>query len=147
MNRGVQIKILPCQPLASENDLGYVAQILQFTAFGHCEQVANKMTFGQRLRDLQKAKRLSLRELASRVDIGSTYLSKIENHKLEDGNSPSGKLLPLLDVELGEDQEEWLLLVQRVPEPIRRRVIARPDAFRRLADLSDRKLDSVSSLD
>jgi transcriptional regulator with XRE-family HTH domain len=105
------------------------------------------MTFGQRLRDLQKAKRLSLRELASRVDIGSTYLSKIENHKLEDGNSPSGKLLPLLDVELGEDQEEWLLLVQRVPEPIRRRVIARPDAFRRLADLSDRKLDSVSSLD
>jgi transcriptional regulator with XRE-family HTH domain len=122
--------------------------VQQLTVFWHCEQVANKMTLGQRLRELRKAKRLSLRELASRVDVGFTYLSKIENHKLEDGHSPSEKLLHLLAVELGGDEEQLLLLAEKVPEPIRRRVIARPDAFRRLAELSDRKLDRVlASLD
>lgn len=84
-----------------------------------------------------------MRELASRVDVGFTYLSKIENHKLEDGHSPSEKLLHLLSVELDGDEEELLLLAEKVPEPIRRRVIARPDAFRRLAELSDRKLDKI----
>jgi len=46
-------------------------------------------------------------------------------------------------VELEGDEEELLLLAEKVPEPIRRRVIARPDAFRRLAELSDKKLDRI----
>jgi HTH-type transcriptional regulator, competence development regulator len=117
--------------------------VQQFTAFGHGQQVANEMTLGQKLRELRKAKRLSLRELASRVDVGFTYLSKIENHKLEDGHCPSEKLLQLLAFELGGDEEELLLLAGKVPEPIRRRVIDRPDVFRRLAELSDRKLDRI----
>jgi len=117
--------------------------VQQFNVFWHCEQVANKMTLGQRLRELRKAKRLSLRELASRVDVGFTYISKIENHKLEDGHGPSERLLHLLAVELEGDEEELLLLAEKVPEPIRRRVIARPDAFRRLAELSDKKLDRI----
>jgi HTH-type transcriptional regulator, competence development regulator len=117
--------------------------VQQFTAFGHGQQVATEMTLGQKLRELRKAKRLSLRELASRVDVGFTYLSKIENHKLEDGHNPSEKLLQLLAFELGGDEEELLLLAGKVPEPIRRRVIDRPDVFRRLAELSDRKLDRI----
>jgi len=117
--------------------------VQQCTAFGHGQQVANEMMLGQKLRELRKAKRLSLRELASRVDVGFTYLSKIENHKLEDGHSPSEKLLQSLAFELGGDEEELLLLAGKVPEPIRRRVIDRPDVFRRLAELSDRKLDRI----
>jgi HTH-type transcriptional regulator, competence development regulator len=117
--------------------------VQQSTGFGHGQQVANEMRLGQKLRELRKAKRLSLRELASRVDVGFTYLSKIENHKLEDGHSPSEKLLQLLAFELGGDEEELLLLAGKVPEPIRRRVIDRPDVFRRLAELSDRKLDRI----
>ena len=117
--------------------------VQQSTAFGHGQQVANKMTLGQRLRELRRAKKLSLRELASRVDVGFTYLSKIENHKLEDGHSPSEKLIQSLAIELGGDEEELLLLAGKVPEPIRRRVIARPEVFRRLAELSDRNLDRI----
>ena len=117
--------------------------VQQFTGFGHGQQVANKMTLGQRLRELRRAKKLSLRELASRVDVGFTYLSKIENHRLEDGHSPSEKFLQALAVELGGDEDELLLLAGKVPEPIRLRVIARPEVFRRLAELSDRKLDRI----
>ncbi len=83
------------------------------------------MTLGQRLRELRKSRGLSLRELASRVTVGFTYLSKIENHKLEEGHGPSEKLIHMLAVELDGDEEELLLLAEKVPEPIRRRVIAR----------------------
>ena len=122
----------------------YVDYLVQhFTAFGHGQQVANTMTLGQRLRELRRAKKLSLRELASRVDVGFTYLSKIENHKLEEGHCPSDKLLQSLAFELGGDEEELLLLAGKVPEQIRLRVIARPEVFRRLAELSDRKLDRI----
>jgi hypothetical protein len=37
----------------------------QFTAFWHGQQVLKEMTLGQKLRELRKTKRLSLRELAS----------------------------------------------------------------------------------
>ncbi len=101
------------------------------------------MTLGQKLRELRKAKGFSLRELASRVDVGFTYLSKIENHKLEEGHSPSEKLIHMLAVELDGNEDELLLMAEKVPEPIRRRVIERPEAFRRLAELSDRRLDRI----
>jgi transcriptional regulator with XRE-family HTH domain len=68
--------------------------------------------------------KLSLRELTSRVDVGFTYLSEIEKHKLEDWHSPSEKLLQSLAFELGGDEEELLMLAGKLPEPIRRRVIA-----------------------
>ena len=42
----------------------------------------------------------------------------------------------MLAVELDNDEEELLLLAEKVPDSIRRRVIVRSDAFRRLAGLS-----------
>ena len=91
---------------------------------------------------------IATRPAPSRLSVGFTYLSKIENHKLEEGHNPSEKLIHMLAVELDGDEEELLLLAEKVPEPIRRRVIARPEAFRRLAELSDRKLDRIlASLD
>jgi transcriptional regulator with XRE-family HTH domain len=37
------------------------------------------MTFGERLRELRKAKGLNQKELADKVGIDFTYLSKLEN--------------------------------------------------------------------
>ena len=51
------------------------------------------MTFGEKVRKLRQAKQLTLRDLATKVGVGFTYLSKIENHKLEDGHGPSEKLI------------------------------------------------------
>lgn len=99
------------------------------------------MTFGERLRELRQAKRLTLRDLAAKVGVGFTYLSKIENHKLEEGHGPSEKLIHKLAAELDASEEELLLLAEKVPEPIRKRFSQRPDVFRMVAGMSDREMD------
>jgi transcriptional regulator with XRE-family HTH domain len=101
------------------------------------------MTFGERVRELRKAKNLTLRDLAAKVKVNFTYLSKIENHKLDFGDYPGEGLIRKLAKVLGADEDELLLLAEKVPDEIRRRVVQRPDAFRKLARLDDRALDRL----
>lgn len=100
-------------------------------------------TFGQKLRDLRKAKGLSQRALAEIVDINFTYLSKIENEKLDFAQFPSEPLIRNLADALDADVDELLLLAQKIPEQIKGRVLQRPDAFRKLAQLDDETLDRL----
>ena len=104
------------------------------------------MTFGETVRQLRHAKQLTLRDLAAKVGVGFTYISKIENHKLEDGHGPSEKLIHKLAVELDANEEELLLLAEKVPEPIRKRVCERPAEFLRLANLDDHTLWKLLAL-
>jgi hypothetical protein len=46
-------------------------------------------------------------------------------------------------VEQAADEDELLLLAQKVPDRIRKRVLERPDAFGKLAGLDDEALDRV----
>lgn len=99
------------------------------------------MTFGERIRELRQVKQLTLRELAAKVGVGFTYISKIENHKLEEGHGPSEKLIHKLAAELDGDEEELLLLAEKVPDQIRKRVCERPDVFRVVAGMNDDEMD------
>ena len=101
------------------------------------------MTFGERVRELRKAKNLTLRDVAAKVDINFTYLSKIENGKLDFSDYPSEKLIRKLAKVLGGDTDELLLLAEKVPDGIRKRVIQRPDAFRTFASLDDKTIDKL----
>jgi transcriptional regulator with XRE-family HTH domain len=101
------------------------------------------MKFGQRIRDLRKAKNLGQRALAEAVGVSFTYISKIENHRLDFGDYPSDELIVKLAKALDADPNELLVLAEKVPEPIRRRVLERPDAFAALAELDDRSLDKL----
>lgn len=101
------------------------------------------MTFGEKVRAARKAKMLDLRGLAAKVGVHFTYLSKVENGKLDFGDAPGEKLILKLAAALDTDADELLLLAHRIPEPIRKRVLERPDAFRRLAELDDAALDRV----
>ncbi len=106
------------------------------------------MTFATRIRELRKRKNLTLRDLASEVGINFTYLSKIENGKLDFSEYPSEKLIRKLATVLDGDVDELLLLAEKIPDGIRKRVIERPDAFRRIARLDDAALDKLlESLD
>ena len=98
---------------------------------------------GAKLRELRHAKGLTLRTLADRAGVGFTYLSKIENGKLESGHAPSEQLIQVLSNELDGDERELMLLANKIPEPIRRRVSERPDAFAVLAELDDASLDRI----
>lgn len=100
-------------------------------------------TFGERVRDLRKAKNLSQRQLAAEVEVNFTYISKIENGKLDFSEFPSEKLIRKLATALDGDVDELLLLADKVPESIRKRVMERPDAFRKFADLNDKEIDRL----
>ena len=101
------------------------------------------MGFGNRLRAMRTAKGLSQRALGERVGVSFTYISKVENGKLDFGDYPSEDLIRRLAAALNADEEELLLLAEKIPEPIRRRFFERPDAFRLIARLDDKRLDRV----
>ena len=101
------------------------------------------MTFGERVRELRHAKGLTLRDLAEHVDVGFTYLSRVENGRLNYGDYPSNALIHRLADALDADEEELLVLAERVPDRIKERVLQRPDVFGKLAELDDKSLDRV----
>jgi|SRR5215813_7286350 len=87
--------------------------------------MARQITFGQRIRELRKAKGLTQRELAERVAAGLkeedrrgfdfTYLSKIENDRLP---PPSTAAILQLAKELEADSDELLALAGKAPADI-----------------------------
>lgn len=101
------------------------------------------MRFGPRIRELRKAKNLSLRALAEAVGVSFTYISKIENEKLDFGDYPGEDLIAKLATALDVDTDELLILAKKIPEGIKKRVIERPDAFRRFAELDDETIDRL----
>jgi transcriptional regulator with XRE-family HTH domain len=101
------------------------------------------MTFGEKIRAIRKAKNFSQRDLATRVKVNFSYISKIENEKLDFGDYPSEELILKLAKILDADSDELLILAKKVPECVRKRVIQRPDVFRRLARLDDETLDRL----
>jgi HTH-type transcriptional regulator, competence development regulator len=103
-------------------------------------------TFGRRLRELRRAKNLDQRGLAALVGVNFTYLSRIENERLDFAPYPSEELILKLATALGADAYELLILAKKVPPAIRERVFERPDVFRKLAGLDDDALDRLMAL-
>ena len=101
------------------------------------------MRFGERVRELRKAKGLSQRALGELVAVSFTYLSKVENEKLDFGDFPSEDLIRRLAKALDADEAELFVLARKVPEDIKRRVMERPDAFRKFASLDDDALNKL----
>ena len=101
------------------------------------------MQFGERVRQLRTQRRLTQRDLAKRIGVSDTYISKVENENLHFGDYPSEKFIHKLADALDAEEEELLLLADKVPAEIRKRVRQRPDAFRTLASLDDKTLDTL----
>lgn len=73
------------------------------------------MAFGERVRELRKARGLSQRELAGRAGIDFTYLSKIENGRIE---PPSEDVIRRVAEELGTNADELILLADKFPSDL-----------------------------
>jgi len=80
---------------------------------------------------------------AQMVGISFTYVSKIENERLDFGDQPSEVLILQIAAALEADEDELLILAKKIPERIQQRVLERPDTFSRLAELDDETLDRV----
>ena len=101
------------------------------------------LTFGQKIRELRKAKGLGQRAVASEVGINFTYLSKIENDKVDFAAFPSEETIRKLAKVLEADVDELLLMAKKIPDHIRQRVLEKPDAFRMIARLDNKSLDKL----
>lgn len=101
------------------------------------------MRFGKRLQALRKAKGYTLRDLAGKVGVGFTYISKAENGKLAFADFPGEALIVKLAAALDADADELLIMAKKIPAQNKKRVLERPEAFRRLAGLDDEALDVV----
>ena len=73
------------------------------------------MTFGERVRNLRMLKKWTLRDLAPKVGVGFTYISKVENGRLDFGDYPSETLVRKLAEALDADVDELLLLATESP--------------------------------
>jgi len=101
------------------------------------------MKFGERVRKLRQKRSLTQRDLGALVDVEFSYISKIENGKLDFGDYPSERLIERLAEALRVESDELLLLAEKVPPQIKQRVMDRPDAFRKFAQLDDKALDEL----
>lgn len=101
------------------------------------------MQFGERVRALRESRRLTQRDLADRLKVSVSYISKVENEKLHFGDYPSEKFIHKLAAELEADEDELLLLADKVPTSIRRRIREQPHEFRRLAGLDHQALERL----
>jgi HTH-type transcriptional regulator, competence development regulator len=101
------------------------------------------VTFGQLLRDLRRTGRLTQRDVAAKVGIDFTYLSKLEN----DRDAPPGEdTIRRLAAVLGSDPERLLAAAGKVPPELKQRATRDPRfamLLRRLADLPKDQLDDV----
>ena len=101
------------------------------------------MQLGERLRELRKQRGLTQQKLAVLLDVSLSYISKVENERLNAGDYPSEAFVLKLAKALDADEDELLLLTDRVPEAIRKRIKERPEAFQRFATLDDHTMDRV----
>ena len=100
-------------------------------------------TVGERIREIRKSRNLTQRELADLVGINFTYLSRVENDRLDDEQTPREETIQRIARALKTDADELLLLAKRIPDAYRDRILSRPGVFRKLLNLSDTALDEL----
>ncbi len=103
----------------------------------------NSMRFGDQVRILRARCGLTQQQVADRLGVSVSYMSKVENERLHFGDYPPEKFIHKLAAELNADEDELLLLADKVPESIRKRIRQRPKLFRTLAQLDRQSLDDL----
>jgi len=103
------------------------------------------MRFGDRVRQLRTSRSILQSELADAMGVSVSYISKVENEKLHFGDYPSEKFIHKLAAELEADEDELLLLADKVPASILKRIQERPDLFRQIARMDRSALDRLES--
>lgn len=100
-------------------------------------------TVGQRIREIRKERNMTQRQLAEKVGINFTYLSRVENDRLDAEQTPREDTLQKIAKALQADADELLLLARRIPDTYRERILAKPGIFRRIIQMSDSDLEGL----
>ena len=77
--------------------------------------------FGTTIKNLRKERQITQRDLAEKVKVDFTYISKMENNKL--GNFPSIDTIVKLAEVLDANADELILLAKKVPDTMRETIV------------------------
>jgi transcriptional regulator with XRE-family HTH domain len=103
------------------------------------------MTFGERLRQLRLDKKINQRDLASRVGIDFTYLSKLENGRMP---PPAAGTIARISKALNAGDDELMILANKVPTdlaPVISRSAVMPAFLRSIKDFDDDDIARLST--
>jgi len=103
------------------------------------------MKFGTKVRATRIERGMTQQELARRMSVSVSYISKVENERLHFGDYPSEKFIHRLASELNTDEDELLVLADKVPVEIRKKIRQRPSLFKAIANLDDGALDQLTT--
>lgn len=78
-------------------------------------------TFGQALRAARRERGMSQRELAGRIEVDFSYISKIENDRLP---PPSADRVVVIATVLGIEPSSLLALAGKLPSQVEGRIVA-----------------------
>lgn len=100
-----------------------------------------RQTFGEKLREHRVAKGYSLRKFAAEVDVSPTYLSQVEQNKVDPPTADRVKRIAEL---LEESVDEWTALAGRLaqdlPGIIHSRPTEMPDLLRAVKGMTPEQL-------
>ena len=108
------------------------------------------MTFGKHIRTFREKifkedRSYSVRQVAQRIGVEPSYLSKIERDQVA---PPSEATITRLAQELGEDSDLLLAMAGKVSSDLRDIILRRPQLFaellRQLRDAPDHAIESVA---
>ena len=98
-------------------------------------------TFGEKLREHRVAKGYSLRKFAAEVNVSPTYLSQVEQNKVDPPTADRVKRIAEL---LEESVDEWTALAGRITEDlpgiIHSRPVEMPDLLRAVQGMTPEQL-------
>lgn len=104
-------------------------------------------TFGVLLRERRIAKGYSLRKFAELVDVSPTYLSQVEQGKVQ--TPPTTERVRRMADLLGENADEWIALAGRLsedlPEIIRNQPTEMPVLLREASGLTAEQLRELTA--
>lgn len=78
-------------------------------------------TFGRKIKRLRKAKRITQLELAERIGVDFTYVSKIENDRTM--RSPAESTIRKIAEVLETDSEDLILLANKIPQNLQETIV------------------------
>ncbi|MCL4299161.1 MAG: helix-turn-helix domain-containing protein [Anaerolineae bacterium] len=80
------------------------------------------MDFGSQIRELRRSKKLTQRDLADLLEVDFTYVSKIENNKVD--HPPSEELIRKMALQLDADPETLLDLAGKFDQDALKKTVA-----------------------
>ncbi|MCL4742827.1 MAG: helix-turn-helix domain-containing protein [Phycisphaerales bacterium] len=84
-------------------------------------------SFGQLLRETRVKKGYTLRKFAEMIDVSPTYLSQVEQGKVE--RPPTAERVRKMAELLDENPDEWIGLAGRVPDDVNDIIRSEPEAM------------------